>query len=129
MASEFDALRPRQDVHAGAVKRCAKRVRVQRLPPLAVSFLMAFRAVLRGGKGSRLDEVVAYDLGIPRCRNVSFAKMEVVGLANAVSIFFSSIVQVRLSLGSVAAGVVVVRRLRLRIGVLAGRVAVGLRLF
>src|ERR1700683_278008 len=74
---------------------------------------MAFGAILRAGKGAGLDEVVAYDLGIARCRYISLAKTEVVGLANFVRVVFSRIVRVRLRLGSVGAGTLVVRRLRL----------------
>src|SRR5271165_6040979 len=89
---------------------------------------MAFGAILRSGKRSGLDKVVAYNLGIARCRDISLAKMEVVGLANVVRVVFSSIVQVRLSLGSVDAEVVVVRRFRLRGRIFAGGIPVRLGL-
>src|SRR5450755_3242253 len=92
---------------------------------------MAFRAVLRRGKSSGLDKVVAHNLGISWRRNIAFAKMEVIGLANVVRVVSSSIVRVRLRLRSVDPGVVVVRSFRLRGRIFAGGaggVAVRLRL-
>jgi hypothetical protein len=50
VAGELDALCPGQDVYAGAVERRAKRVRVQRLAPLAICLRMAFGAILALGK-------------------------------------------------------------------------------
>lgn len=46
MARKLDALRARQNVHAGPIERRTKRVRMQRLTPFGISLRMASATVL-----------------------------------------------------------------------------------
>ena len=66
---KLDAFGPQQNVDAGAIERRAEGIRVQRLPPLAVGFLVAASAIRGGQKGLRWNEVVAFDVGIARGRD------------------------------------------------------------
>src|SRR5580658_5874259 len=50
VARKFNALRSQQNIHAGAVERCAKGVGMQRLAPLAIGFRVTSAAVFRGRK-------------------------------------------------------------------------------
>ena len=55
---------------------------MQRLPPLAVGFLMTVRAIGGFGKSAGLDEVVAFDGGIAWGAQFVGAEAEVIRLAN-----------------------------------------------
>ena len=86
---EFNPFRPEQYVHAGAIERSAKRIRVQRLTPLAVSFLMTTAAVFGLGEGAGLDEIVAFDGGVPGGGQLARSEMEVVGTSDFVRVLLA----------------------------------------
>src|ERR1700752_2592999 len=59
VASEFDALRPNENIDAGAIEWCPERVGVQRLAPLVIRLLMAMPAVVGAWKRRRLKKRVS----------------------------------------------------------------------
>ena len=80
MASVLDALGFLENVDAGAVERRAKRVRMERLTPLSIGFLVAMGAVGGVGESARLDEI-AVDCGcISGSSQGTFAELEIVSL-------------------------------------------------
>ncbi len=64
MAGELDAFFVEEEVDAGAVEGGAEGVGVEGLAPLAVGLLVAVAAVVGGGEGGGLDEVVGLDGGV-----------------------------------------------------------------
>ena len=81
VAREFDAFGARQNVDAGAIEGRAERVRVQRLTPLAVGLLMTASAIRSRQEGLWLNEIVAFNGRIARCRDFVAPKAEIIGLA------------------------------------------------
>jgi hypothetical protein len=86
---ELDAPGAQQDIYTGPVKRRAKRIGVQRLAPLAVSFLMAFTAILGFGKSRGRYEVVALDGGVSRRGDLVFAEMETIVFPNVFCVLLT----------------------------------------
>ena len=84
--SEFDPLRPQQNIDARAIKRRAERIRVQRLPPVVVSLRMAHSAIRRLRERAGLNEVIALNGSIARNGNYTVAESKVVALADFVRI-------------------------------------------
>jgi hypothetical protein len=78
---ELDALGAQQNVDAGAIEGRAKGVRVQRLAPLAVGFLMTASAIRSRQEGLRLNEIVAFDGRVARRRDFVGPEAEIVGRA------------------------------------------------
>ncbi len=58
---ELDPLRAQQNIYAGAIEGCAKRIRMQRVAPLAVSLRVASTAVFGVRKRRGWNEIVAFD--------------------------------------------------------------------
>jgi hypothetical protein len=71
---------------------------MQSLTPLGIGFLMAFGAVLRSGKSSGLNEVIARYLGVSGRRYIALVKAKIVSFANVVSVIFSGGVLIRAGL-------------------------------
>jgi hypothetical protein len=99
MPRELDTFRPQQNIYARAIKRRAKRIRVQSLTPLAISFLVTSAAILGSRESSRLDEVIAFDGGVSGRRTFVFAEMEVIVLAYFVRVLLALAAHLRLRLG------------------------------
>ena len=69
---------------------------MQRLTPLVIGLLVAMAAVLRIGKGVRLNEIVAYRGGISGHGDLAFDERKVVGLAHLVRVGFANFGFIRL---------------------------------
>ena len=71
-----------QQVYILAIEGCPKRIRMQRLTPLVVRSLVAVPAILRRGKCSRLDKIIAFNLGITRQKRLTRRNLKTVALTN-----------------------------------------------
>jgi hypothetical protein len=80
MARELNAFGIDQDIHARPVEGSTEGVRVQRLTPLVVGFLVAMCTVGGIGKGARLDEIIAFHLYRPRKKKLIPAEAKVIGI-------------------------------------------------
>ncbi len=67
---------------------------MQCLAPLVVGLLMAMSAILRVGKSSRLNKVIAFDRRIPGHSKLVCAKAVAVGSTNLIGVFFARCVLV-----------------------------------
>src|SRR5579875_3442926 len=88
MAGKFNALRADQKIDAGAIKRSAEGIGVQRLTPLLVRFLVAMRTILRRRKGPWLDKSSALALGVPGHEGLVLAKAKIVTFTDTIGICF-----------------------------------------
>src|SRR5208282_1708720 len=89
MPGKLDTLLAPQYVDACPVKRCSKRIRVQRLPPVVISLRVARFAIRRLRKRSRLNEVIPLDRRVPRRGYVAWSEAEVVTLAYLIGVLLS----------------------------------------
>ena len=80
---KFDPLGAKQNIHAGAIKRRAEGIGVQRLAPLVVSLLVAMTAVRSVRKSVCREKFAAFDSRVSRRRDGFGSKGKTVGLANA----------------------------------------------
>src|SRR5580658_830722 len=74
MPRKFDAFRANQDVDTGPVKRRTKRIGMQCLAPLLVSFFVAMSTVFGGGKSAGLDKLVVHGGRVAWQRNIVLAE-------------------------------------------------------
>src|SRR6185437_6051672 len=85
----LDAFGPQEDIHARAIERRPEGIRVQRLTPLAVCFLVAMGAIPRVGESPRLDKFVAFDRGVSWRGEFVFTEKEAVGSAYVGGVLFA----------------------------------------
>ena len=102
MPRKFDSLGAQQNVHARPIERRTKRVRMQRLPPLMVSFLVAMPAVLSIQEGTRLQKVPPHRGSVSGHGYLSVSEREVIALAHLFGICLakSFLIRARVLLGS-----------------------------